>query len=222
MPTVHDIDTDGRVPALEARNLSVFYGEKQAIQDVSLVIPAHQVVALIGPSGCGKSTLLRCFNRMNDLVSSACISGEVLFHGQNLYDEVIKVPLLIRVPGWKPRRVEGPISLVDVAPTYLDLMDISVPQDFEGQSLVATMLGKAPVPDRPIFSELLPYTNWKEHHKSLIYGDKKLIKVFTAGTSELYDIEQDPAEQQNIASEDKESYQKLDRMLSDWINSTQK
>ena len=89
MPTIHDIDTDGRVPALEARNLSVFYGEKQAIQDVSLVIPAHLVVALIGPSGCGKSTLLRCFNRMNDLVSGARIRGEVLFHGQNLYDREV-------------------------------------------------------------------------------------------------------------------------------------
>ena len=86
MATVHKIDTEGRAPALEARNLSVFYGEKQAVKDVSLVVPAHKVVALIGPSGCGKSTLLRCFNRMNDLVIGARIDGEVLFHGQNLYD----------------------------------------------------------------------------------------------------------------------------------------
>jgi phosphate transport system ATP-binding protein len=50
------------------------------------VVPQNQVVALIGPSGCGKSTLLRCFNRMNDLVPSARVTGEVLFHGQNLYD----------------------------------------------------------------------------------------------------------------------------------------
>ena len=86
MATVHEIDTGGHAPALEARNLSVFYGEKQAVKDVSLVIPAHQVFALIGPSGCGKSTLLRCLNRMNDLVIGARIEGEVLFHGQNLYD----------------------------------------------------------------------------------------------------------------------------------------
>jgi phosphate transport system ATP-binding protein len=85
--TIHKIDGDGRAPALEARNLSVFYGDKQAIKDVSLVVPANQVVALIGPSGCGKSTLLRCFNRMNDLVLGTKIEGEVLFHGQNLYDK---------------------------------------------------------------------------------------------------------------------------------------
>jgi phosphate transport system ATP-binding protein len=86
MPTIHDIDTGGRQPALEARNLSVSYGETRAVKDISLVVPQNQVVALIGPSGCGKSTLLRCFNRMNDLVPAARVEGEVLFHGQNLYD----------------------------------------------------------------------------------------------------------------------------------------
>lgn len=147
---------------------------------------------------------------------------KVLFHGTNLYNEVIKVPLIIHIPGWKPRRLEGPISLIDVAPTLLDLYGFTIPTDFEGVSLRDAMLGEEQIPLHPVYSELLPYTNWKEHHKSLIYGDKKLIKVFTAGTSELYDIEQDPAEQHNIASQDKESYQKLDQMLSDWINSTQK
>ena len=86
MPTTHDIDTGGRAPALEARSVSVHYGSKRAVHEISLVVPANRVVALIGPSGCGKSTLLRCFNRMNDLVPAARIDGEVLFHGQNLYD----------------------------------------------------------------------------------------------------------------------------------------
>ncbi|RMH11778.1 MAG: phosphate ABC transporter ATP-binding protein [Gemmatimonadetes bacterium] len=86
MPTTHPIDTDGRAPALEARELSVFYGEKEAVRRISLDVPANRVVALIGPSGCGKSTLLRCFNRMNDLVAGARVDGHVLFHGQDLYD----------------------------------------------------------------------------------------------------------------------------------------
>jgi phosphate transport system ATP-binding protein len=85
MSTTYDIDLGGRGPALEARDLSVFYGEKQAVQDVGLEVPANQVVALIGPSGCGKSTLLRCFNRMNDLVKGARVQGTVDFHGQDLY-----------------------------------------------------------------------------------------------------------------------------------------
>lgn len=84
MATVHEIERGG-TPALEARNLSVFYGGEQALRGVSLEVPAHRVVALIGASGSGKSSLLRCFNRMNDLVPSARIEGEVLFKGHDLY-----------------------------------------------------------------------------------------------------------------------------------------
>jgi phosphate transport system ATP-binding protein len=87
MPTTHDIDTGGRAPALEAHGVSVFYGDKQAVKEIDLVVPANKVVALIGPSGCGKSTLLRCFNRMNDLVPAARVEGRVDFHGKNLYDD---------------------------------------------------------------------------------------------------------------------------------------
>mgnify|MGYP001026887257 CR=1 FL=1 len=86
MPTTHDIPTNGRPPALEARDVAVFYGAAQAIQGIDLVVPANRVVALIGPSGCGKTTLLRCFNRMNDLIHTARVEGRVNFHGKNLYD----------------------------------------------------------------------------------------------------------------------------------------
>jgi len=71
--------------ALEVKNLNLFYGEKQALKDVNMVIPRHRVTAFIGPSGCGKSTLLRCFNRMNDLVEGARVEGEVLLEGSNIY-----------------------------------------------------------------------------------------------------------------------------------------
>jgi len=71
--------------ALETRALSVYYGDKAAVSDISLTVPRNRVVAFIGPSGCGKSTFLRCFNRMNDLIPVARIEGEVLFQGANLY-----------------------------------------------------------------------------------------------------------------------------------------
>jgi phosphate transport system ATP-binding protein len=70
---------------VEARDLSVFYGDTEAIKKITLAVPDRKVVAFIGPSGCGKSTLLRCFNRMNDLVASARIEGNILFHGESLY-----------------------------------------------------------------------------------------------------------------------------------------
>jgi phosphate transport system ATP-binding protein len=70
---------------LETKNLSLWYAEFQALRDISLGIKRHQITAIIGPSGCGKSSYLRCFNRMNELIAGACVSGEVLFHAQDIY-----------------------------------------------------------------------------------------------------------------------------------------
>jgi phosphate transport system ATP-binding protein len=72
---------------IEARELSVHYGPTPAVRSVSIKVPDRKAVAFIGPSGCGKSTLLRCFNRMNDLVPGARVSGQALFQGRDLYAE---------------------------------------------------------------------------------------------------------------------------------------
>jgi phosphate transport system ATP-binding protein len=66
-------------------DVSVSYGPKPAVRDVSFDIGEHDITALIGPSGCGKSTLIRCLNRMNDLIPGAKVAGNVLYHGQDLY-----------------------------------------------------------------------------------------------------------------------------------------
>lgn len=70
---------------LQTRGLSVYYDTKIAVTDVDLDIARNRITAIIGPSGCGKSTLLRCFNRMNDLIPSARVEGQVLFDGLDLY-----------------------------------------------------------------------------------------------------------------------------------------
>ena len=75
---------DGSI--LTAERLNLYYGDKQALRDVSVHIPRNQVTALIGPSGCGKSTLLRCFNRLNDLVEGVRIEGRILFEGRDIRD----------------------------------------------------------------------------------------------------------------------------------------
>lgn len=85
--------------ALEIKNLDLFYGEKQALHNISMAIPKGQVTAFIGPSGCGKSTLLRCINRMNDLVDICKITGEINLHGQNIYDRHVDVAELRRAVG---------------------------------------------------------------------------------------------------------------------------
>ena len=71
--------------SIETRKLSVSYGGKVALKPTDLSLPEKRVTALIGPSGCGKSTFLRCLNRMNDLIESAKVGGEVLIDGQDIY-----------------------------------------------------------------------------------------------------------------------------------------
>jgi phosphate transport system ATP-binding protein len=72
-------------PALEARNLHLYYRDAQALDGISLEVPARQITALIGPSGCGKTTLIRCFNRMNDAIEGVRITGQVLVDGRDVY-----------------------------------------------------------------------------------------------------------------------------------------
>ena len=76
---------------IETNNLNLWYGEKQALKDVNIKIKRNRVTALIGPSGCGKSTLLRCFNRLNDLIPTCNITGEILYQGKNIYNNGVDI-----------------------------------------------------------------------------------------------------------------------------------
>ncbi|MBI1359801.1 MAG: phosphate ABC transporter ATP-binding protein [Alphaproteobacteria bacterium] len=80
---------------VKARNVSVFYGSKQALFDVSLDMPEQSVTALIGPSGCGKSTFLRSINRMNDTIDGCRVEGEIEIDGQDVNDRSVD-PVLLR------------------------------------------------------------------------------------------------------------------------------
>jgi phosphate transport system ATP-binding protein len=83
---------------ITARDLNVFYGEKQALFDVNLDISENTVTALIGPSGCGKSTFIRCVNRMNDVVPSCRVEGKITLDGDDIYgDEIDVVQLRARI-----------------------------------------------------------------------------------------------------------------------------
>ena len=86
-------------PCLQVNDLKLFYGEKQALHGINMLIPKKRVTAYIGPSGCGKSTLLRCINRMNDLVDGVRIDGEILLDGQDIYDKSVNVADLRRRVG---------------------------------------------------------------------------------------------------------------------------
>ncbi len=73
-------------PKLRVTNFNLFYGKFQALRDINIDIPANEITAIIGPSGCGKSTFIRSFNRMNDLITSVTLNGEILLDGENILE----------------------------------------------------------------------------------------------------------------------------------------
>ncbi len=115
---------DGRTPAesspvqeagprMELRRLSAWYGEKKAIEDVSLSIAPRCITAIIGPSGCGKSTLIRCLNRMHEVIQGARVAGKVELDGQDIY-----------APGVDPVRVRRVIGMVFQKPNPFPMMTV--------------------------------------------------------------------------------------------------
>ncbi len=82
---------DKEMVMVEIEKLSLWYGEKQALKDISLTIPKQRITAFIGPSGCGKTTLLRCLNRLNDLVDGVKIKGTIRIGGRDIYDPTLDV-----------------------------------------------------------------------------------------------------------------------------------
>jgi phosphate transport system ATP-binding protein len=90
-PALHPAIAD---PILHIDDLRLWYGSTQALQGISLAIPEKRITAFIGPSGCGKSTLLRCINRLNDLVDSVRIEGDIRYEGGSIYDPATDVNAL--------------------------------------------------------------------------------------------------------------------------------
>lgn len=82
---------------IETKNLDLYYGTNKALRNINIKINKNEVTALIGPSGCGKSTFLRTINRMNDLIDGVKINGEVLFEGENIFNEYDEIALRKRI-----------------------------------------------------------------------------------------------------------------------------
>jgi phosphate transport system ATP-binding protein len=86
-------------PIVRVEKLHLYYGKAEALKDITMNFPRHEVTALIGPSGCGKSTLLRCLNRMNDLIDDVRTTGRIEFDGQDINDKAVDVIELRRRVG---------------------------------------------------------------------------------------------------------------------------
>ena len=117
-----------REEVFSLRDVTVSYAEKPAVADVSMDVYRNQITALIGPSGCGKSTLIRAFNRMNDLIPSASVKGEVLYHGVNLYGPNVdpvevrkRIGMVFQKPNPFPKSIKENVAF---GPKILGMDDI--------------------------------------------------------------------------------------------------
>lgn len=128
--------------AIEVHDLNIYYGDFLAIKDVNLDIPKNQITAIIGPSGCGKSTMIRAFNRMNDLIPSAWAKGEVLFNGQNIYDQQIdpvevrrRIGMVFQKPNPFPKSIYDNVAWGAKINGFQGNMDELVRSSLEGAAL---------------------------------------------------------------------------------------
>lgn len=98
---------------IEARNLNLYYGTNRALKDINISFEKNEVTALIGPSGCGKSTFLRTINRMNDLIDSVKIEGDVFFEGNNIFKDCDEITLRKRIGMVFQKPNPFPMSIYD-------------------------------------------------------------------------------------------------------------
>ena len=126
----------------EIKDLSVYYGAFKAVRDVSLGINQGAITALIGPSGCGKTTFLRCWNRMNDLIETARIEGEIMYHGVNLYDKKVdavevrrRIGMVFQKPNPFPKSIYDNISFGPKISGFKGDMDEIVEQSLQKAAL---------------------------------------------------------------------------------------
>ena len=131
------------------------------------------------------------------------------FHGQALYNEVINVPLIVRVPGAPGQVVKERVALLDIAPTMLDLVGIPAPEAFQGRSLLPVVHREAAPARRRIGALLMRYPSWPKGWRAMISGDYKVLHRVTENRLEIYNLTTDPGEKKNLARTDPALAKKL-------------
>jgi arylsulfatase A-like enzyme len=140
------------------------------------------------------------------------------FHGETLYQPVLHVPLMFRVPNAKPCMRDDVVQLLDLAPTVAALFDVKPSSKWVGRSLVPALQCGA-MPPEPAFAELMPVKSWPHEAKSMISADgsRHVYYRISDSTWEIYDVDKDPDETNNIVKSDPDAT-KLEKQLVEWIS----
>jgi len=178
-----------------------------------------QLIDAVAAAGIADDTAIVLFSDHGEAFGKHKVGGErMYFHGQTLYDELLRVPLVIYVPGRPARTIEDPVMLVDIAPTLLDLAGVKPPPSFVGRSL-APLLAGDPLPARSIHAELLRAPEWDHEWKMAVDGEGrwKILYRISDNVFELYDLAADPDEQKNLVESRKDVAKKAKAQLTSWM-----
>ncbi len=175
--------------------------------------------------------------RIQDALTEAGIAEKTLFcftsdhgeelwdhggwgHGQSLYDEMIRVPLIVAGPGIASQVVSEPVSAIDLVPTLADLLDVAPADTWQGTSLGPVLRGDATVPpDRPVFSHGTSNKSTENPQHMVVVGDYKLIRMAGSDRVSLYDLATDPGETKDVAAAHPEVVARLTTLLDEWLAS---
>jgi arylsulfatase A-like enzyme len=141
------------------------------------------------------------------------------WHAHTLYEEEISVAVMLRIPHVEPRVVEGPVALIDLMPTLLNVASVPVPTPMPAESLLAYATGEREVDrTRMIFSELMPEGLNPADVKAVRRGDEKLIWWVREGTVQLFDLARDPGERNDLSDDRPEAFHELFDALRAWVS----
>lgn len=164
-----------------------------------------KILEALKADGLADTTAVLVFSDHGEAFGEHKFGGErMYFHGQTIYDELLKVPIIFHVPGMAPRTISERVMLVDLAPTVAEVFKAPRPPSFHGRSLLPAMLGE-PLAPQPVYAELLPSPSWNHLWRAIIEGDHKLIHKLSENMTEVYDLSKDPTEQTNLAGSDEQT-----------------
>jgi arylsulfatase A-like enzyme len=177
-----------------------------------------KLVEGIAASGLAENTSIILMADHGEAFGAHTFAGnKMFFHGQTLYDELIHVPLMFKIPGVAAAKRDDVVQLIDLAPTITAVMGVAPAKQWVGRSLLPAIKGQA-LPALPAFAELLPSPDWDHNAKAMIAADGKHKVFFRISDNrwEIFDLAKDPAEQTNLGDDDSLT-KPLQQTLATWM-----